>query len=156
MGSWLRSPSSLMAKLSHAPKQPGSQTNPFSLQWPLGSLALIPPKKNISLPHPSICPSTHKPAQTLPGGTSHPLGFSQRRMWPDPPHGSSGQQALAEEKPAESTRGWQGRKLPTGVESEIQRGLPTAHPSLSMSPSPLLVWAPANPVNPCRSDRRML
>lgn len=69
MGSWLRSPSSLMAKLSHAPKQPGSQTNPFSLQWPLGSLALIPLKKTFpcltlaSVPAPT---NQHRLCQEVP------------------------------------------------------------------------------------------
>ena len=55
-------------------------------------------------------------------------GSSPRRMQPDPPRGSSGQQALAGERPAESTRGWQGLKLPTEVESGSWRGRPTPTP----------------------------
>ena len=78
-------------------------------------------------------------------------GSSPRRMQPDPPRGSSGQQALAGERLAESTRGWQGLKLPTEVESGSWRGRAAhSHPSFSERPSLLLC---SGPVNPCRPGR---
>lgn len=113
------------------------------------------PKKEVSQPHPSICP-THCTRRCQPAPAP------AREECADPPRGSSGQAGLGGGEAAETTTGWQGLKRPAQAHqpgspswSQTQRGLPTPHPSLTMRPSLLLVWAPGSPASPCRSDRTM-
>lgn len=98
----LRSPSSVMVTLSrtHA-QEAGSRAGPHSSLTPASGPA----------------PTDQHTASTRRCQPPPNLGSNPRRMQPDPPRGSSGQQALAGERLAESTRGWQGLKLPTEVES---------------------------------------